>query len=272
LTEGKNPKASRFKIQHHYKAIAMVKKCIMGSVPTMRLGLLCITAILCSMSALASIEPFKMDYKVSLGGISLGSAKAELRRERDGRYIFEKTAVANGLARMFLSDSISERAEWQLIDGYPKAMRFEANEKDGGDYKRELIVFDWNQNKVLTTWIDETKQIDIPGVAFDRLTLEMRMMLDVRESVETYEYALIERGKLKMRRFVPEGSERVKTPAGTFDTVKYRLVRKDSDRRSTLFWLARELGFLPVRMEHHDKKHGLVVAMVLNRFQSMKGK
>ena len=244
----------------------------MDIVSATRFGLLYLTALLFSMPTLASIEPFKLDYKVSMGGISLGSAKAELRRERDGRYIFEKSAKANGIARLFISDSISERAEWQLIDGYPKAMRFESSEKDGRDYKRELIVFDWNQNKALTTWIDDTKQITIPEEAFDRLTLEMRMMLDVRKQVETYEYALIERGKLKMRRFIPEGSERVKTPAGTFDSVKYRLVRKDSNRRSTLFWLARDLGYLPVRMEHHDKKHGLVVAMVLNRVQAFDGK
>ena len=244
----------------------------MGATLTMGFALLLMVMSMFSMSALASIEPFKLDYKVSLGGISLGSAKAELRRERDGRYVFEKYAEANGLARLFLSDSISERAEWKLIDGHPKAMRFESSEKDGGDYKRELIVFDWNQNQALTTWIDDTKQIKIPEQAFDRLTLEMRMMLDVQQRVEIYEYALIERGKLKMRRFVPEGSERVETPAGAFEAVKYRLVRKESDRRSTLFWLARDLGYLPVRMEHHDKKHGLVVAMVLNRIQGLEGR
>lgn len=250
----------------------MLKKCLKRAVSLMYYGLLCLTALSFSMSARASIEPFKLDYKVTLSGISLGRAKAELRRDRDGRYILEKSAEANGLARLFVSDSISERAEWKLIDGEPKAMRFESAEKDGSEYKRELIVFDWDQNKALTSWVDGTKQIDIPTQAFDRLTLEMRMMLDVRESVETYEYALIERGKLKIRRFVPEGSERVETPAGTFDSVKYRLVRKESDRRSTLFWLARDLGYLPVRMEHHDKKHGFVVAMVLNRIESFTGR
>lgn len=250
----------------------MLKKCFISAVSLVNYGLLCITALSFSVSALASMEPFKLDYKVSLSGLSLGSAKAELRRDRDGRYIYEKSAKANGFASLFISDSISERAEWKLVDGEPKSMRFESAEKDGSEYKRELIVFDWDQNKVLTSWDDGTKQIDIPEQAYDRLTLELRMMLDVRKSVQVYEYALIERGKLKVRRFVPEGSERVETPAGTFDSVKYRLVRKESDRRSTLFWLARELGYLPVRMEHHDKKHGMVVAMVLNRIETFAGR
>ncbi len=252
------------KIQRHYNAIPMAGNRMKSPFRSVA-SIILVAFSLLPLGTAASMEPFKAEYRVSLGGLKLGSAKTELSQSQEGHFVFKKQAKANGLARMFISDSISERSEWRLVDGRPTAVRFESSEIDGKKHKRELILFDRANNRALTTWQEQTREIEVPEGAVDRLTLEMRMMMDARAQVETFEYPLLERGKLKQRRFVPEGNEKLETPVGTFNTVKYRLVRGDNDKRSTLFWLARELAYLPVRMEHHDKGHGFVVALELSR-------
>jgi hypothetical protein len=256
------------KSQHHYKVIPTADNQMVSLSRIVIEGFLVVLIFILPLQTEASMKPFKVDYVISMSGLKLGDAKVELSSDGNGHYVYKKVAESNGLARLFISDSITERSEWQLVDGQPRAIRFESSERDGNKLKRELIAFDWAANRALTTWKDHTQQMDVPLGAVDRLTLEMRMMMDMRSSVETFEYPLVERGELKQRRFVPQGEENVKTRAGRFDTVKYRLVREDNDKRSTLFWLARELNYLPVRMEHHDKGHGFVVAMELSRIYS----
>jgi hypothetical protein len=256
------------KSQRHYKAISISDNQMVSLFRNAMVGFLAVLFLILPLPARASMKPFKVDYVISMGGLKLGDAKVELSRVADRQYVYQKMAESNGLASLFISDSITERCEWQLVEGQAKAMRFESQERDGKNLKRELISFDWSNNKVLATWKDQTQEMVVPQGAVDRLTLEIRMMMDMKTGTETFEYPLVERGKLKQRRFVPQGEENVKTKAGRFDTVRYRLVRDDNDKRSTLFWLARELSYLPVRMEHHDKGHGFVVALELSRIHS----
>ena len=226
-----------------------------------------IYALSVSLALGAPFKPFKLDYNVKFSGILLGNATSELRKERDDRYVYEKVAKANGLAKMFTSDLVTERSEWKLVKGQPQAMRFEYKEIDGDDEKRETIVFDWSSNKASMTWDNESRELDIAPNTLDRLTVELRAVLDIRSAARQYEYQVAGKGEVKTRRFVPAGEEIIELPAGSFDAIKYRLVRTDSKRRTTTFWLAKELGYLPVRMEHRDNKRKFTILMELKSAQ-----
>jgi hypothetical protein len=224
-------------------------------------------ALLVALVQGAPIQPFKLDYNIKLSGIVLGNATSELRKERGNRYVYKKVAKANGLAKWFVSDVVTERSEWKLVDGQPQSMRFDYTEIDGSEEERESIVFDWSRNKASMTWDKQSREMDISPDTLDRLTLELRAVMDIRSEARQYEYQVAGKGRVKTRRFVPAGVERIELPAGSFDSFKYRLVRDDSKRRSTMFWLAEELGYLPVRMEHHDNKKHFVVVMELKGAQ-----
>ncbi len=60
-------------------------------------------------------------------------------------------------------------------------------------------------------------------------------------------------GRIKDNTFTAEGSERLRTAVGEYHTVKYRSSRPDSDK-STVFWCAPELGYLPLKVELRDGK------------------
>ncbi len=53
--------------------------------------------------------------------------------------------------------------------------------------------------------------------------------------------------RLKLVSFVKQGTEKVKTTYGTFDTVKV-VMRHDKPGRQTTFWLAPKLDYLPVKV------------------------
>jgi hypothetical protein len=235
---------------------------VCGSIKTIVSGG-AVYALLVTLALGAPIQPFKLDYNIKLSGIVLGKATSELRKERDDRYVYEKVAKANGLAKWFVSDVITERSEWKLVDGRPQSIRFDYTEIDGSEEKRESIVFDWSRNKASMTWDNQSREMGISPNTLDRLTVELSAVMDIRSAARPYEYQVAGKGRVKTRRFVPAGVERIELPAGSFVSLKYRLVRDDSNRRSTMFWLAEELGYLPVRMEHHDNKKNFVVVMEL---------
>ena len=50
-----------------------------------------------------------------------------------------------------------------------------------------------------------------------------------------------------------QGNETVKTPYGTYNTLKVVLTH-DNGSKSSTFWLAPNLDYLPVKMAHQDGK------------------
>ncbi len=217
--------------------------------------------------AVATIEPFTLEYETYLSGVRVGKVTSTLRREGDGRYIYEKRAKAKGLARLFVEDFISERAEWELADGRPRPLRYDYLARDGDEEERHFIVFDWPHHKADNAWRRHRRKLSIPDNATDRLTLEMRIIADVKDHIQPLEYTVVDRGRLKHTRFVAEGEESVKTPKRTFHAFKYRMIRDDDDGKgkTTLFWLAPDLGYLPVRIAHENKKKGYTLVLELRR-------
>jgi hypothetical protein len=210
-------------------------------------------------------KPFTLEYETHMSGIKVGKVTSTLRRDGNGRYVYEKTAKAKGLAKLFVEDFISERSEWQLADGRPRPVRYDYLARDGDEEERHFIVFDWSHHRADNAWRRHRRELRIPDNATDRLTLEMRIIADVKDHIQPLDYMVVDRGKLKHTRFVAEGEGSVDTPKGTFHALKYRMIRDDGDGRgkTTLFWLAPELGYLPVRIAHEDTKKGYTLVLEL---------
>jgi hypothetical protein len=211
-----------------------------------------------------SIPPFQLDYEISLGGLKIGKATSKLIHGEDGTYVYQRVAKSNGWAKFIVSDYIIERSEWLMHENKPRPLRFEYRELDGSKEERETISFNWDK-KLASVSRDgqQPKNLEIRPDSLDRLSMEIQMSLDARAKVRTYNYSLVEKGKVKHRRFVPIGSEQIVTSAGTFYTIKYWLETDSQKNSETLFWLAPSLGYLIARMEYHNKKKHFVVVFQL---------
>lgn len=221
-------------------------------------------SLIASIAMAESISPFHLDYKITLGGLKIGTATSRLFRDASGTYIYQRVAKSNGWARLLVSDSIVERSEWRMYENKPRPLRFEYTELDGSKEKSETISFNWDKKLALVSRDGHPpKNLEIRSDSLDRLTMEIQILLDVRSEVRTYDYSLVDEGRVKHRRFVPVGYEQIVTPAGTFDTVKYWLETDSQKNSETLFWLAPSLGYLFARMEYHNKKKHFVIVFQL---------
>ena len=99
-------------------------------------------------------------------------------------------------------------------------------------------------------------RMDIPEDALDKLLVQLAAMIDLRRGLQHMDYHIADGGKLKVFRYERQGTERLETPAGVFDTV--RVVRaRDDKEHETVLWTAPSLHYLPVRIQRRDEDDSL---------------
>jgi hypothetical protein len=82
----------------------------------------------------------------------------------------------------------------------------------------------------------------------DPVSSQLSIMVALLAGREPANEPMVDGGKLRDTEVRRERRERVKTPAGEYDTVVYTS-RRPGGRRVTWMWLAPDLQYLPVRME-----------------------
>ena len=89
--------------------------------------------------------------------------------------------------------------------------------------------------------------------ALDELNAELQLREDLKNNGLKATYLIAGAKSLEARRFVKQGNETVTTPNGTYNTLKVVLTH-DNGSKSSTFWLAPNLDYLPVKMAHQDGK------------------
>jgi len=218
-------------------------------------------------AAAPPLESFDLKYEVRLSGFKVGELKTRLRETSPGHATYEKTVEVNGLARLFSAELRTEKSEVRWEQGRPVALSFAYLEKDGDKEERHRIVFHRDKHTADVWWRSHYAHMQIPPGATDRATLDLLAVVDARERPKEIVYTVVDRGQLKERRFEFVGTERVKTPAGTFDTLVYRVRNPDGHNKEITSWLAKDLKYLPVKIEQRDPSKGLHIVMRLRKIK-----
>jgi hypothetical protein len=217
----------------------------------MRLGLL--SMLLACSSALAAapeLRPFSASYDIIRGKTQVGSAELQLQRLADGRWSYQqRTLVRHLLARIFLPSDLSTRSLFSMKDGRLIPEQFTADA--GGSNEDQSLIFDWNRGRVTGTF--DRKPVDLPlqpGL-LDSLSVQIALMNELLAGRTPQRFVLADKGRIKDYNYTAEGSETLRTAVGEYRTVIFRSSRPGSDK-STLFWCAPELGYLPLKVERRD--------------------
>ena len=72
-------------------------------------------------------------------------------------------------------------------------------------------------------------------------------------SAQIASYHIADGKGISHHRYQLKGRERIRTPAGEFDTVHVERVREPNEKDSAELWLAAELGYIPVRLLDIEK-------------------
>ncbi len=215
----------------------------------------CIAATLLVLAAAsaqaAPLPDFTAHYSAYKGSFRMVRTKVTLSR-KDNEYTYTSFSEPAGLLALFRSDTITERSQWVYHDGRIRPLSYHYLLK-GGRNKDVHLKFDWDRHVVSNTVQGHTWHMTIPDGTLDKFSVQLAVMLDLRDKHRPLSYAIADGGKLKHWSFTILGKETITTPAGTFEAVKLLRDRDPDNKRQTFMWCAPKLDYLLVKIEHIEK-------------------
>jgi hypothetical protein len=209
------------------------------------------------------LPPFKAVYTTEFDlGISLsGEAVRELRQDTGGLWHFSSEASA-------MMAGIREASSFNYRSGEMiRPLKYDYYRKVLGKSRSAHIDFDWPAGKVTTVVKDKPWKMVIGPGTQDKLSYQLQMRLDLKAGQQSMSYQVADGGKLKTYAFAVTGEEEVKTPYGTFNTVRVMRDRGEDADRETLIWFAPELDYLIVRLQQTESD-GKTYALLLKNLET----
>jgi len=107
--------------------------------------------------------------------------------------------------------------------------------------------FDWKANVLTLQYKDNRRSEPLHRDGQDRLSFLLALSL-VPGNAKTVSYHITDGKGISHHRYRVVGAERIRTPAGEFDTVRVARIEEPNEKDSAELWLAAELGYIPVRL------------------------
>ncbi len=198
---------------------------------------------------LTPLAPHEAEYNVYYGSIHLGKARYQLPLSDNGFYQYR---FDSDVSLLMLSDVRNISSEFQLVEGKLKPIRYMSKRTGTGSDFNEQTVFAEGQGVIHTIYKDERAKLDYANDIFDPLMVQLQFRMDMYNPPKKLQYKMVKDKELDDYEFKVVGKERVTIESGSYETIKIEVVRT-SKKRQTFFWMAPDLGFLPIRLSHFSK-------------------
>lgn len=191
-------------------------------------------------------------YTLTLGPVRVGEMQRTYRIDETGNYVFESEIRATGLAAFMRSDELREVSSGTFRDGHFLPEHYSYERKNKRKPRSVETTFNHGDGTSETIYNGKTLTNSHERQVLDKLVYQAQIMHDLVLGKTTLEYHVTDRGRDKTYVPVVAGKETVETATGSYETVK--VVRENADnKKRTIFWCARELGYLPVKVAHREK-------------------
>ncbi len=211
----------------------------------------------------AAQESYVATYKLVIGPLTVGKMVRSFEIQPNGAYQFESRLRSTGLASLVRRDELLESSAGIFRHGkfYPDTYTHVRKNK-----KKPLNVhmrFD-RENANVHTVVNGT-QLSSPLLEdmLDKLIYQAAIMHDLVTGRSELSYRITDRGKEKSYDPVFGENTVVNTKLGRFNTVEI-IRRRSGDKRRTIFWCARDLGYLPIKVSYRDKDGTETLALLTN--------
>ena len=197
--------------------------------------------LLISTAALAQDGPparIEIAYEMTRNDLAMAETLEQLEHSA-GRYQLVETWTGKGL--FFLLGTVKRTSRGDINANGSRPREF-IDERTGREPARAW--FDWEAKTLTMQYRDPPRVEPLPPNAQDRLSFLLALSF-LPGRAQSAGYAIFDGKGQSRHEYRVGGRERLKTPAGEFDTV---VVERTSGNDAARLWLASELGHLPVRL------------------------
>jgi hypothetical protein len=200
--------------------------------------------------AAARAEPparVEVAYELQRNGSAIADVVERLEYA-NGNYQLTETWKGRGLYALL--GSARRVSQGSIVGGVLRPREF-FDERSGRDTARAW--FDWKAKILTMQYKGERKSEPLQSDGQDRLSFLLALSLLPGSSAQTASYHIADGKGISHHRYQLQGGERIRTPAGEFDTVRVDRVREPNEKDSAQLWLAAEIGYIPVRLLDIEK-------------------
>lgn len=207
-----------------------------------------------------TLKPHELRLRTTYKGMSAGDLELRLTRD-DGIWTYETRAHPSFLGRFAVDPNSRERGQFRIGPSGVQPLRYSLDEGTKATAKDARVEYDWTRGRITGVARDHTLDLALEPGTQDALSIRAAVMLDLAAGREPGEYRMLDGHVFKTYVYRRDGTQRMKTPLGEFDTVVYSSRRKDADARARWwkYWYAPSLNWLPVRIEQIDKGEPRIV-------------
>ncbi|GAC1380790.1 MAG: DUF3108 domain-containing protein [Aquirhabdus sp.] len=205
-----------------------------------------------SIGSVHAFEPFQANYSFNIAGLLNGTATRILTVQDDvWNYSFKANVASLATASEFSHFRIKDTPKNE--DSLPRieSLDHSYNFKFLTNRKSNTFKINWDNKVVDATNQNSDHTYPAQVGMLDMLDLELQVREDIKHKQLQPSYLLADDKGINKISFVNEGAETVKTDAGTYETLRVRLVQ-ENQKRKTYFWLAPKLDYLPVQVRQDD--------------------
>jgi hypothetical protein len=200
-------------------------------------------------AAPSPLTPHTAEYQVNYGSIELGKARYQLPVAKGNVYQYR---FDSDVSLLVLSDRRNVRSDF-ISDGEQLTpMRYTHDRNGTGPSFQEQAAFATEQEVVHSRYKDERTKLPYTDTLYDPLMVQLQFRLDLAKGKKDLHYAMVKKGEIDEYDFRIIGKERMNIESGSYETIKVEVAR-DSKKRQTFFWMAPDLGYLPIRLTHFEK-------------------
>lgn len=191
-----------------------------------------------------ALSPFNASYQFAYNGKNVGSATRQLVQSGNA-WTYTFSAKAAALA------SATETSRFVFNNGQIQSNSFNRTSKVLIHNNKLSINFNPSSKIISTQKDDKARSFAWKAGVLDELNAELQVREDLKAAGLKGTYYIADAKSADARQFIKQGTEAIKTPYGTYNTIKV-LLKHDNANKSSIFWLAPQLDYLPVKMAHQD--------------------
>jgi len=214
-----------------------------------------------------TLAPYTARYNVRYHGVSGGDLEFTLKSDGNGHYTFSSHVLPNFLGGLFISDQAEDSSEMLLEGNQLKPLKFHSDDGTKETLKDISYDFDWSKSSVNGRYKNQDFHLDVPAGVQDRMSIQLAAALALQAGLEPGHLVMIEKDELQDYSITKAGNEHVRVAAGEFDTVVLKSEREGSSR-TTRYWNAAKLNYIPVRAER-STKGSVDIVMELKSYRAL---